>query len=149
MRIIATPLYPTIMAFEITKGESGKMRQKLQTRAGLRVIAWRFVRCPNETFFPIRATIEMPDGTTEEHPYTRSGRRYINVESAIDLVPAVEPKEQRERERLDCMPDVLRAIECVRNKDMSGVRSANKDNVIWKEPTYGEAQANIEIGSIL
>ena len=85
-----------------------------------------------------------PNGATEEHPYTRSGRRYINVESELDLIPL---KVKRERaEGLDCMPDVLRAIECVKNKDMSGVRSANKVNDVWtgaQQPYCPE----VEIGS--
>ena len=73
------------MKFEIRKDAR---RQKFQTRGGLEVRDWFFVNRPHTTFFPIRAIIVLPDGTTEEHPYTRSGRRYINVESELDLIPA-------------------------------------------------------------
>lgn len=38
----------------------------------------------------------------------------------------ISPGQGKAKERLDTMPDVMRAIECVRNKDLDGVRSANK-----------------------
>lgn len=103
-------------------------KAKLRTRDGCVVQKWFSVDRPADTFFPIRAVICRSDGTTEEHPYTRSGRRYINVESGLDLIQVSAPKKRGldgSRE-LDCMPDVLRAIECVRSGNMAGVRSANK-----------------------
>lgn len=129
------------MKFEIRKDAR---RLKFQTRGGLEVRDWFFVNRPHTTFFPIRAIIVLPNGTTEEHPYTRSGRRYINVESELDLIPI---RVKRERaEGLDCMPDLLRAIECVKNKDMSGVRSANKDNDVWTGAQHPYCP-EVEIGS--
>lgn len=85
------------MAFEIKKPTDGRVRQKLQTRDGREVQDWWFISRADRTFFPIRAIIKLSDGTTEEHPYTRGGRRYINVESPLDLVPA--PRERKKRGR--------------------------------------------------
>ena len=143
---IHPPLTKTTMAFEIKKPTDGRVRQKLQTRDGREVQDWWFISRADRTFFPIRAIIKLSDGTTEEHPYTRGGRRYINVESPLDLVPA--PRERKRVEGLDCMPDMLKAIRCVRNKDMSGVRSANKDNVPYHGPSYAD-DAPVEIGGTL
>lgn len=136
------------MAFEIKKGERGVRRQKFKTRDGRKVKEWWFVNRPHETFFPIRAVIENADGTTEEHPYNRNGRRYINVQSELDLVPYVEHKPKGHTKGLDTMPDVLKAIRCVRAKDMSGVRSANKIGELYEGATYADV-ANITVGGTL
>ena len=46
------------------------------------------------------------------------------------------------------MPDVLKAIRCVRAKDMSGVRSANKIGELYEGATYADV-ANITVGGTL
>ena len=131
------------MSFVISKSD---YRQKFQTRGGLEVRYWSFLNRTNKAEYPIRATIVHPDGTTESISYTRSGQRYIDRESVYDLIPAKVSKERKEK--LDCMPDVLRAIRCVRNKDMSGVRSANKDNVSYYGASYAD-DTPVEIGGTL
>lgn len=67
---------------------------------------------------------------------TRGGRRYINIASRYDLMIREQKKHKKHKkhkrrtlqmgDRPDVMPDVLRAIECVRKKDFAGVKSANK-----------------------
>lgn len=136
------------MAFEIKKPTDGRVRQKLQTRDGREVQDWWFINRADKTFFPIRAIIKLSDDTTEEHPYTRGGRRYINVESPLDLVPAPRERERKRVEGLDCMPDMLKAIKCVKNKNMSGVRSANKDNMPYHGLSYAD-DTPVEIGGAL
>lgn len=44
-----------------------------------------------------------------------------------------EIRRIRPHERNDVMPDVLRAIECVKNGDMVGVHSANKVGRVWSQ----------------
>ena len=103
-----------------------KGKPKLRTRSGLEVVSWRIQEDTPDTFFPIRATIKLKDGETIEVPYNRNGRRFINAESEWDLEVARRRRRDYITDKLDTMPDVMRAIECVRNKDLDGVRSANK-----------------------
>ena len=98
----------------------------LRTRGGLNVIEWWLQEDVPDTFFPIRAIIEMPDGLKAEMPFNRNGRRFINAESEWDLEVTRLRKRAHSTDKLDTMPDVMKAIECVRNKDLDGVRSANK-----------------------
>jgi hypothetical protein len=46
-------------------------------------------------------------------------------------------KPNEKDEKRDCMPDVLKAIRCVKNKDMDGVRSANKE-CPWRKIAIGD-----------
>lgn len=131
------------MAFEINTNNKGK---RLQTRGGLEVRDWKFVTQPHRTIFPIKAIVVRSDGTTEEILYTRSGRRYIDRESEFDLMPLKEWKSKRE-EGLDCMPNVLKAIRCIRNNDKDGLRAANKNADIYREDKRVYT-ANIEIGEL-
>ena len=103
-----------------------KGKPKLRTRSGLEVVSWRIQEDTPDSFFPIRATIKLEDGTTTEVPYNRNGRRFINTESEWDLEVVKQKRRELSSNKLDTMPDVMRAIECVRNKDLDGVRSANK-----------------------
>lgn len=104
----------------------------LRTRGGLNVIEWWKQEDVPDTFFPIRAKIMFANGEIKVLPYTRGGRRYINITSRYDLVTRKHKKhKERQRQELgkhDVMPDVLRAIECVRKKDFTGVKSANKSS---------------------
>lgn len=109
----------------LTKVEAGKT--PLRTRAGYKVVKWWLQEDIPDTFFPIRAIIEMPDGTTAEMPFNRNGRRFINVASEFDLY-AIPPRHKRRTsdEKLDVMPDVWRTIQCVKIGDLDGVTRANK-----------------------
>lgn len=108
----------------------------LRTRGGLDVIEWWLQEDVPDTFFPIRAKVMFSNGEIKVLPYTRGGRRYINITSRYDLVTRKYKKHNKKhKKRLrqepgkhDVMPDVLRAIECVRKKDFIGVKSANKSS---------------------
>lgn len=117
---------------------------KLRTKGGHKVISWHTVEDVSSTFFPLRAVIEVAKGVTEEHPYTRNGRRYINTESELDLMVATEVKRRRvEPWPYDCMPEPLRAIAYIRAGEISKVCLANKS---YSTPTTRGAITNIEIG---
>lgn len=103
-----------------------KGKPKLCTRGGLEVVSWRVQEDTPDTFFPIRATIKLEDGTTTEVSYNRNGRRFINAESEWDLEVTRRRRRDYLTDKLDTMPDVMRAIECARRKDLGGVTSANK-----------------------
>ena len=121
------------MAIDLDNMIPGKT--PLCTRGGHIVLDWFAVERAAETFFPYRALIKLSKRDVELMPYTRSGRRYINVESEYDLmlmgeeepVSASIKKMYKDAWPYDCMPDPIRAIECVKVKDMHGVRSANKE----------------------
>lgn len=104
----------------------------LRTRGGLDVIEWWLQEDVLDTFFPIRAKVMFSNGEIKVLPYTRGGRRYINITSRYDLVTRKHKKHKKrlrqEPGKHDVMPDVLRAIECVRKKDFTGVKSANKSS---------------------
>lgn len=89
-----------------------------------------------DTFFPIRAKVMSSNGEIKVLPYTRGGRRYINITSRYDLVIRRHKKHKRRKlligDRPDVMPDVMRAIECVRKKDFIGVKSANKSSKVYQ-----------------
>lgn len=106
---------------ELAKLKVGKT--PLRTRSGLKVQCWRIQKDMPDTFFPIRAIIVHRDGTTEEIAYNYNGRRYINVESDYDLYVDAPV---RKKLPYDCMPEPLRAIQCVQAQNYSGIRSANK-----------------------
>lgn len=123
---------------------------KLVTRDGREVIDWYIIEHPEETFFPIRALVRSHDGEGQEMmPFTRSGRRYINVKSGSDLMilnAMNDPvKRQPKEERLDTMPDPIKAIAAVKRHDINAVRRANKDNMA---ATASDASLNYEIGSL-
>lgn len=101
---------------------------KLRTRGGHKVIRWYTVEDSSWTFFPLRAVIEVAKGVTEEHPYNHNGRRYINTESELDLMVAQRRSKRRRVEPwpYDCMPDPIRAMQCVEERDYKGITSANK-----------------------
>jgi hypothetical protein len=115
--------------------ELNPFKDKLMTRDGHIVLDWFIIDNPNNTFFPFRALVKLNKRDVEAMPYTRSGRRYINVESPWDLVLAGDIRERnkalkpmrKEPWPYDCMPEPLRAIVAVKARDMQGVRSANKE----------------------
>lgn len=102
----------------------------LRTRGGLDVIEWWLQEDVPDSFFPVRAKVMFANGEIKVLPYTRGGCRYINITSRYDLEIREHKKHKRRTlqigDRPDVMPDVLRAIECVRKKDLAGVKSANK-----------------------
>ena len=54
-------------------------------------------------------------------------------------------EESSPKERLDTMPEPLRAIECIRRKDYDGIRSANKcGKVVFASESV---RYNLEIGN--
>lgn len=104
----------------------------LRTRGGLDVLEWWLQEDTPDSFFPIRAKVMFANGEIKVLSYTRGGRRYINTTSRYDLETRKHKKHKRRTlqigDRPDVMPDVLRAIECVRKKDFTGLKSANKSS---------------------
>lgn len=120
--------------FKLEVAEEQRDRLYIVTRDGREVRRWWVVDTPEDTFFPVRAEIVQPNGWVEVMPFTRNGRRYINIESGEDLMmraPSVHA-------RPDCMPDVMRAIECAKRRDSHGVRSANKEGNTWSSSEVGK-----------
>lgn len=118
---------------------------KLRTRGGHKVISWHTVKDSSSTFFPLRAVIEVAKGVTEVHPYNHNGRRYINIESELDLMVAQRRSKRRRVEPwpYDCMPEPLRAIAYIRAGEIDKVRLANKN---YSTPATKGAITSIEIG---
>ena len=56
----------------------------------------------------------------------------------------ISPQQGKAKERLDTMPEPLKAIQCYKKKDYSGIRSANKMGIVF--PTES-VRYNVEIGS--
>ena len=117
---------------ELGKTKVGKT--PLRTRGGLTVERWWLQEDVEDSFFPIRAIIRIPDGTTAEMPFNRNGRRFINTESEWDLFVCEPKRKRRSTEKLGTMPDVMRAIACARAKDTDGIASANK----YRFPSAGK-----------
>jgi hypothetical protein len=131
------------MAFVLAEAKPGKTR--LETKSGLPVIDWFVVDRPNETFFPIRALIKTSKDRTELIEYNHNGRRFINVESELDLMVAQRRSKRRRVEPwpYDCMPEPLRAIAYIRAGEIDKVKLANKN---YSTPATKGAITNIEIG---
>lgn len=56
----------------------------------------------------------------------------------------ISPQQGKTKERLDTMPEPLRAIQCYKNRDYAGIKSANKiGKVVF--PTES-IRYNVEIG---
>lgn len=121
---------------------------KMVTRDGREVVDWHIVDNASETFFSVRARVKSADGKRiEELPYTRGGRRFINVRSEDDILVLESVKERRHRasEVRDTMPNPMKAIEAVRRHDIGAIRRANKDNVA---ATASAAVITYEIGAL-
>ena len=119
---------------------------KLRTKGGHKVIRWYTVEDISSTFFPLRAVIEVAKGVTEEHPYNHNGRRYINTESELDLMVGTRKPKKRKRVEpwpYDCMPEPLRAIQCVKERDYQGITNANKCSMT---PQQNQLRYNYTIG---
>lgn len=111
---------------------------QLRTRGGLDVIEWWKQEDVPDTFFPVRAKVMFANGEIKVLPYTRGGRRYINIASRYDLMIREHKKQKKQKKHKKCqrqepgkhdvMPDVMRAIACARKKDFTGVKSANKSS---------------------
>ena len=107
--------------------------KRVVTRGGHVVAEWHKRRDKHAVLVPIVATIVI-QGVPEEMTFTANGRRYINVESEFDLMI----EDVKNREKLDCMPDVLGAIRCVREGRYSDIKHHNKDFLRY-DPTKGVA----------
>ena len=107
--------------------------KRVVTRGGHVVAEWHKRRGRHAELIPIVATIVV-HGVPEEMTFTANGRRYINVESEYDL--GIE--EVRTKEKHDCMPDVLGAIRCVRERRYGDIKNHNKDYLLYN-PYQGVA----------
>lgn len=56
----------------------------------------------------------------------------------------ISPQKGKTKERLDTMPEPLKAIQCYKDRAYAGIRSANKIGVVF--PTES-VRYNVEIGS--
>lgn len=56
----------------------------------------------------------------------------------------ISPQQGKTKERLDTMPEPLRAIQCYKDRNYAGLRSANKMGIVF--PTES-VRYNVEIGS--
>lgn len=107
--------------------------KRVVTRGGHVVSEWHKRRGKHAELIPIVATI-VAHGVPEEMTFTANGRRYVNVESEFDLMI----EEVKNREKPDCMPDVLSAIRCVREGRYSDIKHHNK-NYLRNDTTRGVA----------
>lgn len=104
----------------------------LQTRDGREVVQIRVVRDPSKHLFPIEVDVRVPhtDGIAT-YEVNQNGRRWMNTRSADDVVVLTNRRRRGgsyddDGRLLDCMPDAMRAIEGVREHNMSKVSSANR-----------------------
>lgn len=95
------------------------------TRGGYEVKGWHVRHEPNSELIPIEATL-IVDGEEQTMTFTANGRRYINVISEYDLL-LLDPAEVHDR---DCMPDVMGAIQCVREHRYEDIKRCNKNNMV-------------------
>lgn len=108
--------------------EQYKPTDVLQTRDGREVAEIRVIRDPSKHLFPIEVDVRVPhtDGIVT-YEVNQNGRRYINTRSADDVVVLTNRRNSYDDGRMmDCMPDVMMAIEGCREKNMSKVASANR-----------------------
>jgi hypothetical protein len=108
----------------------------LLTRDGREVAEIRVIRDPSKHLFPIEVDVRVPhtDGIVT-YEVNQNGRRYMNTRSADDIVVLSNCRSRGgsddDGRPLDCMPEPLKAIEGVREKNMSKVTSANKCEKMW------------------
>lgn len=108
----------------------------LQTRDGREVAALKVVKDPTKHLFPIVAEVRVPhtDGIVS-YEVNQNGRRYMNTRSADDIVVLSNRRRRGgsddDGRALDCMPEPLKAIEGVRERNMLKVTSANKCEKMW------------------
>ena len=100
----------------------------LRTRDGREVLAWRVVKDPATSTWPVEVDVVGPNGKDVlTYLVNQNGRKHANVTCDDDIILVDDAK-------LDCMPDVIKAIRCTQRGDMPGVRSANKMEKISPEP---------------
>lgn len=104
----------------------------LQTRDGREVVQIRVVRDPSKHLFPIEVDVRVPHtNSLVTYEVNQNGRRWMNTRSADDVVVVTNRRRRGgsyddDGRLLDCMPDAMRAIEGVREHNMSKVSSANR-----------------------
>jgi hypothetical protein len=127
--------------------ELHKPTDVLQTRDGRDVVQIRVVRDPAKHLFPIEVDVRVPytDGVVT-YEVNQNGRRWMNTRSADDVVVVTNKRRggsyDDDGRLLDCMPDAMRAIEGVREGNMSKVTSANKCEKMWN---HGVARSSVTI----
>jgi hypothetical protein len=104
-----------------------KHDERLRTRDGREVVAWREIKDPSQHLWPIEVDVRERDGHISTYIVNQNGQRYINIKSADDIYI-------RDQQRNDTMPDVFKAIEAVQRGDMQGVRLANKTEKMRAQP---------------
>lgn len=100
----------------------------LRTRDGREVLAWRVVKDPATSTWPVEVDVVAHNGQdTLTYLVNQNGRKHANVTCDDDILIVDDAK-------LDCMPEPLGAIRCAQRGDMAGVRSFNKMEKISPEP---------------
>lgn len=104
---------------------SAKQTDKAVTRDGREVLKWRVISDPKVTLWATEVTVKDPDDKRKRLTYivNHNGRRYANIQSADDIYKLLPPKPMPEHgQHPDVMPDVLRAIEAAKNRDIASVK---------------------------
>ena len=120
-----------------------KPTDKVVTRDGREVVKLEVVKDPKESLWATEVTVKDPSDKRKRLTYmvNHNGRRYLNIQSADDILIEVAMSDKRvaEGEERDCMPDVMKAIEAAKNGDMAGVRSGNKDSGYFRKAGSGDS----------
>lgn len=94
--------------------------ERLRTRDGREVIAWRVIEDPASHPWAIEVDVrDYHEGGILTYIVNQNGQRYANIKSEDDIYV-------KEIKHNDTMPDVFKAIEAVKRGDMQDVRLANK-----------------------
>lgn len=126
---------------------SAKKDGKYVTRDGRKVIAWRLIRDPRSSLWPVEVTVETRRTKARvTYIVNQNGRRYANVRSEDDIF-------ELGRKRLDpwpydCMPNPIEAIGYIRAHKYYAVRQANKLSAEDRYNMSPKVVTNIEIGTL-
>lgn len=107
--------------------ERAKPDERLRTRDGREVVAWREVKEPSTHSGAIEVDVRDKEGDIKTYIVNQNGRRHAHIKSADDIYI-------RDQQINDTMPDVFKAIEAVQCGDMQGVRLANKTEKMHAQP---------------
>lgn len=109
--------------------EKAKKAKRLITRDGRDVESWRVADNPKLSFFCIEVVVRAKRGDEREaYRINQNGRRWLNVISDDDVFIPKGKKNAQKREKwpYDCMPDVMKAIQYIKEGRYAMIATANK-----------------------
>lgn len=126
---------------------SAKKDGKYVTRDGRKVIAWRLIRDPKSSLWPVEVTVETRRTKAQvAYIVNHNGRRYANVRSEDDIFELGHKRP--EPWPYDCMPNPIEAIGYIKEHKYYAVRLANKLSTPDRYNVHSGVVQSIEIGTL-